>query len=120
MDAARDAARRAAMKSISIMWAEGVTDAEAATVVAAVRQLVQIMYEELLKALELSRKMPQVFTESWQRSIRRQVAEDTRRAILRKAVGDEALEKTEAFKRWLSTQDRRNDILVYLRAENGN
>jgi Zn-finger nucleic acid-binding protein len=72
---------------------------------------------QLLKALELARKMPQVFTEQWQRNIRKQVAEDTRRAILRKAVGDPALEQVEEFKRWLKEQPRRNDILVYLHAE---
>ena len=72
---------------------------------------------ELLKALELSHKMPQVFTEQWQRNIRRQVAEDARRGILRKAIGNAALSQTEEFKRWLKNQPRRNDILVFLSAD---
>jgi Zn-finger nucleic acid-binding protein len=72
---------------------------------------------QLLKALELSKKMPLVFTEQWQRNIRRQVAEDTRRAVLRKVIGDAALDRTEEFKTWLSEQPRRNDILVFLHAE---
>jgi len=72
---------------------------------------------ELLKALELARKMPQVFTEQWQRNIRKQIAEDTRRAILRRAIGEPALHHTEEFKHWLHEQSRRNDILVYLHAE---
>jgi Zn-finger nucleic acid-binding protein len=72
---------------------------------------------ELLKALELARKMPLVFTETWQRNIRKQVAEDTRRAILRKAIGDESLNRTDDFKSWLKDQPRRNDILGYLHAE---
>jgi Zn-finger nucleic acid-binding protein len=72
---------------------------------------------ELLKALELSRKMPVVFTEQWQRSIRKQIAEETRRSILRKAIGDESLQRAEEFKSWLKDQPRRNDILVYLHAE---
>jgi Zn-finger nucleic acid-binding protein len=72
---------------------------------------------ELLKALELARKMPQVFTEQWQRTIRKQIAEDTRRGILRKAIGDEALNRTEEFKGWLNDHPRRNDILVFLHAE---
>jgi Zn-finger nucleic acid-binding protein len=72
---------------------------------------------ELLKALELARKMPQVFTETWQRNIRRQIAEDTRRLILRKAIGDQALQRAEDFKSWLKEQPRRNDILVFLHAE---
>jgi Zn-finger nucleic acid-binding protein len=72
---------------------------------------------ELLKALELSRKMPVVFTETWQRNIRRQIAEDTRRHILGKVIGDESLKRTEEFKQWLKDQPRRNDILVFLHAE---
>src|SRR5438093_8066964 len=44
------AARGAAMKSISIMWAEGVTEAEAATVVETVKQLVKTVYDVSLKA----------------------------------------------------------------------
>lgn len=71
----------------------------------------------LLKALELSKKMPLVFTEQWQRNIRKQVAEETRRAAFRKAVGDEALAKADEFKKWLNGQPRRSDILVYLHAE---
>ena len=42
--------RGAAMKSISIMWAEGVTEAEAATVVSTVKQVVQVMYDLCFKA----------------------------------------------------------------------
>lgn len=72
---------------------------------------------ELLKALELSRKMPIVFTEQWQRNIRKQVAEETRRGILRKAIGDESLQRADGFKTWLKDQPRRNDILVYLHVE---
>ena len=72
---------------------------------------------ELLKALELSRKMPAVFTEQWQRSIRKQIAEETRRQILRKAIGEESLQRVEEFKTWLKNRPRRNDILVYLHAE---
>lgn len=71
----------------------------------------------LLKALELARKMPVVFTEQWQRNIRRQIAADTRRGILRKAIGDDSLQRTESFKDWLKEHPRRNDILVYLHAE---
>ncbi len=71
----------------------------------------------LLKALELSHKMPLVFTEHWQRNIRKQIAAETRRSILGKAIGDESLERADEFKTWLKTQPRRNDILVYLHAD---
>jgi len=72
---------------------------------------------QLLKALELAHKMPLVFTEHWQRNIRKQVAEETRRAILAKAIGDAPLKQVEEFKSWLREQPRRNDILGYLHAE---
>ena len=72
---------------------------------------------ELLKALELSHNMPVVFTERWQRNIRRQVAEETRRGILRKTIGEEALGEVERFKQWLGSQSNKSDILVYLYAE---
>jgi predicted Zn-dependent protease len=46
-----DATRRAApMKSVSIMWAEGVTEAEATTVVSTVRDLLRVIYEVALKS----------------------------------------------------------------------
>jgi predicted Zn-dependent protease len=38
------------MKSISIMWAEGVDDAEAATVVNTIKQVVQVMYDLCFRA----------------------------------------------------------------------
>lgn len=45
-----DAARRPAMKSVSIMWAEGVTEAEARLVVGTVRDLLKVAYDVCLKA----------------------------------------------------------------------
>lgn len=72
---------------------------------------------ELLKALELARNMPVVFTEQWQRTIRRQVADDIRRDALRKKVGDEAVARVEEFKNWLDENPRKRDVLVYLYAE---
>jgi Zn-finger nucleic acid-binding protein len=72
---------------------------------------------ELLKALELSHNMPKVFTEQWQRGIRRQVAEDNRRNALKKLIGDDAVVEVERFKSWINGNDHRPEILVYLYAE---
>ncbi|HEY3080809.1 MAG TPA: hypothetical protein VGM69_13015 [Chloroflexota bacterium] len=47
MDATR---RPAPMKSVSIMWAEGVSEAEASTVVATVRDLLRVIYEVAIKS----------------------------------------------------------------------
>jgi Zn-finger nucleic acid-binding protein len=72
---------------------------------------------ELLKALELSHKMPTVFTEQWQRNIRHQIAQDNRRNAIKKTIGDEALAEVERFKEWLNNSSHKADILVYLYAE---
>jgi len=72
---------------------------------------------ELLKALELSHELPAVFTDRWQKNIRRQVAEDARRGLLRKTIGEPALKEVEEFKTWLDRNDHKGDILVYLYAE---
>lgn len=45
-----DASRGKTMKSVSIMWAEGVSESEARTTVATVRDVVRLTYEICLKA----------------------------------------------------------------------
>ena len=72
---------------------------------------------ELLKALELADKMPLIFTDQWQRNIRKQVAEDNRRNILRKTIGDTALVEVEEFHKWVNENPYKGDILVYLYGE---
>ena len=47
MDATRPAAP---MRSVSIMWAEGVTEAEATTVVATVRDLLKVVYDVVVRS----------------------------------------------------------------------
>src|SRR5678816_70745 len=53
---------------------------------------------ELLEALQLSHRMPAIFSDSWQRRIRREQSESTRRAILVRVIGDEPLARVEEFK----------------------
>lgn len=69
---------------------------------------------ELLEALQLSHKMPAIFTDEWQRRIRRELSEETRRSILKRIVGEAGLTKVEEFKAWLVQSDHKSDILVYL------
>lgn len=69
---------------------------------------------ELLEALQLSHKMPTIFTDQWQRRIRHEMTEETRRSILVKTIGAEAAAKVEAFRTWLAGNDHKSDILVYL------
>lgn len=69
---------------------------------------------ELLEALQLSHKMPAIFTDEWQRRIRRELSEETRRSILKRIVGESGLAKVEEFRAWLAQSDHKSDILVYL------
>lgn len=69
---------------------------------------------ELLEALQLSHKMPSIFTEEWQRRIRRELTEETRRSILTRTIGAEAFSRVEDFKAWLARNKHKPDIMVYL------
>jgi Zn-finger nucleic acid-binding protein len=68
----------------------------------------------LLEAMQLSHRMPAIFTEQWQRRIRRESSEETRRSILKRMIGEEACERVDAFRAWLQDHARRSDIMSYL------
>jgi len=53
---------------------------------------------ELLEALHLSHLMPAIFTDEWQRRIRRELVEGTRRQVLARMIGEEGVNKVEEFK----------------------
>lgn len=69
---------------------------------------------ELLEALHLSLKMPAIFTASWQRRIRRELTEETRRSILTRMIGEDGTSRVEEFRSWLGTSKHKSDILTYL------
>jgi Zn-finger nucleic acid-binding protein len=69
---------------------------------------------ELLEALHLSLKMPAIFTDSWQRRIRRELTEETRRSILTRMIGEDGTTRVEEFRRWLAASKHKSDILTYL------
>jgi Zn-finger nucleic acid-binding protein len=69
---------------------------------------------QLLQALRLSHKIPAIFTEQWQRRLHRELVEDTRRAILARAIGEEGVAKVEEFKAWLAQNKHKPDIMAYL------
>jgi len=69
---------------------------------------------ELLEALQLSHKIPAILTDEWQRRIRHELTEETRRAILVRMIGEENAQKVEEFRRWLAGNKNKGDILVYL------
>ena len=69
---------------------------------------------ELLEALHLSLNMPAIFTEAWQRRLRRELSEDTRRSILRRLIGAEGAARVEEFRVYLGGSGHKSHILNYL------
>jgi Zn-finger nucleic acid-binding protein len=69
---------------------------------------------ELLEQLQLSHKMPAIFTDAWQRRIRAEKTEETRSAILKKTIGEANAAQVEAFRAWLNGQKEKSAILTYL------
>jgi Zn-finger nucleic acid-binding protein len=69
---------------------------------------------ELLEALQLNLKMSAIFTDAWQRRIRNELTEETRRSILARMVGAEGVARVEQFKDWLATNKFRSHIMAYL------
>jgi Zn-finger nucleic acid-binding protein len=69
---------------------------------------------QLLETLQLSRNMPAIFTDSWQRRLRREATEDTRHAALVRMIGQDATAKVEEFRTWLAENEHKSHILTYL------
>jgi Zn-finger nucleic acid-binding protein len=69
---------------------------------------------ELLEALQLSHLMPKIFTDQWQRRIRREVVESTRRAVLAGLIGEAGAARVEEFSAWLQQTAHKFRILQYL------
>lgn len=69
---------------------------------------------ELLEALQLSLKLPAIFTDTWQRRIRREMTEDTRRSILVRLIGADGAAKVEEFRAWIAKNRHKSHIMTYL------
>jgi hypothetical protein len=61
--------------------------------------------------------MPSIFTDAWQRRIRREQVEGGRRLNLARRIGEQGVEKVEEFAAWLNQNPHKADILVYLYRE---
>jgi len=72
---------------------------------------------ELLKALELSKKMPLVFTEQWQRKLRKQATQEAREQRLLKFISQQDLDEVKKFKEWLSEHPNKEQILFFINQE---
>lgn len=69
---------------------------------------------ELLKALELSQRMPAIFTEAWQRRVRQQASEEARRQRFTRLVGEEAINRADEVRAWLNDHPQRRELLFYI------
>jgi hypothetical protein len=58
--------------------------------------------------------MRSIFTDAWQRRIRHEMSEETRRSILTRMVGEEGTATVEQFKDWLAKTRHKSHILAYL------
>lgn len=69
---------------------------------------------ELLEALQLNLKIPAIFTDAWQRRIRHELTEETRRSILTRMIGEDGAAKVEEFRVWLGKSKHKSHIMAYL------
>lgn len=69
---------------------------------------------ELLEALQLSHELPAILTDAWQRRIRREQSEGTRRSILTRMVGEAGAVRVEEFRDWLGKNQHKSHVLAYL------
>lgn len=68
----------------------------------------------LLKSLELAHKLPNVFTDQWQRKVRSQKMEALKVERLKKVVGEDAAGKAVEIKDWLNDQDHKVAIVQFI------
>ena len=69
---------------------------------------------ELLEALQLSHELPAILTDAWQRRIRREQSEGTRRSILVRLIGEQGTSRVEEFREWLGRNQHKSHVLAYL------
>lgn len=69
---------------------------------------------QLLKALELSRKMPAIFTDAWQRQVRQEASEQARRERFSRQLGAEAIARADEVRTWLKDHPQRRELLFYI------
>jgi Zn-finger nucleic acid-binding protein len=69
---------------------------------------------ELLEALQLSQRLPAIFTDEWQRRIRHELSEETRHSFLARLIGAEDAARVEEFRSWLAANEYRSQIMTYL------
>jgi Zn-finger nucleic acid-binding protein len=69
---------------------------------------------ELLESLQLDLKVTSIFTDTWQRRIRQEASEETRRNVLVRLIGEAGTNKVEEFREWLVANKYKPEIMAYL------
>ncbi|MGA4320514.1 zf-TFIIB domain-containing protein [Ectopseudomonas hydrolytica] len=69
---------------------------------------------QLLKALELSHKVPAIFTDAWQRQVRQQASEEARRERFTRIAGADAIARADEVRAWLKDHPQRRELLFYI------
>ncbi|MEH6469966.1 MAG: hypothetical protein V7752_01840 [Halopseudomonas sp.] len=69
---------------------------------------------QLLKQLELHDQLPKIFTEGWQRNIRRQRQQQQVQAKYTELIGEESFSKVDQFKSWVDKHPQKDQIKQYL------
>ena len=71
----------------------------------------------LLKSLQLARDLPTVFTDAWQKRIRKATTDQQKFQRLEKVVGADAAERAREVKRWLQDHQDKALIVRYISAD---
>lgn len=69
---------------------------------------------QLLKRLDLHDKLPKVFTDAWQRNIRKQRQEIALNERYERLLGEESFSRVKEFRNWLLQQPNKDAIKQYL------
>ncbi len=68
----------------------------------------------ILKQLELHGQLPKIFTESWQRGIRKERMYNLVKQRYIDMIGEDDFERVETFKQWLDQHESKEDIKQFL------
>ncbi|MDO3385369.1 zf-TFIIB domain-containing protein [Gilvimarinus sp. SDUM040013] len=69
---------------------------------------------ELLKSLKLSKNFPAVFSDVWQRKVRKEISEAKHIERFTEILGSEDTEKANQFRLWIKDHPRRAEILFFV------
>jgi Zn-finger nucleic acid-binding protein len=73
---------------------------------------------ETLRRRNLHDDLTQIFTDHWQEEVSREETRKTLKGIYRSKFGEDDYKKISEFKSWMDNEDKRNEILSYLKDKN--